>query len=185
MAPPGQQVAVIESWTPLLFTVRFTTFFHCTAQSGRATQWKSWENEKVTQLFHWTQSTLGGNEKVWRFYFFFILLNSLLSGSRSGAPKKGTQGIRARQKPCFLPNFFFFIWTELTAGQLLDSWRNGETLFFFFSFLFSALPPTSSRMKKFSQKPLFFFIELNCRRGRAEWKKKRLWNALYLDGKME
>ena len=102
--------------------------------------------------------------------FFFILLNSLLSGSGSGAPKKGTQGTGVRQKPCFLPSLlnFFFIWTELTAGQLLDSWRNGETLFFVYFFWTAA---DVQQNEKVCAKTTFF-IELNCRRGRAEWKKK-------------
>ena len=110
---------------------------------------------------------------------FFILLNSLLSGSRSGAPKKGTQGIGARQKPCFLPSStFFFMWTHCrsAAGQR----KMVEATFFFVWENWTAASP--QRNEKVSAKTTFFFIELNCRRSRAKRKKKRLWNAVYFIG---
>ena len=111
-------------------------------------------------------------KKFGNFTFFFILLNSLLSESRSGAPKKGTQGTGVRQKPCYLPsllNFFFHLnWTHCwsAAGQLKE-WGNT----FFFRLLFLNCRRRPAEWKSF-RKNHFFFIELNCRRGRAEWKKK-------------
>ena len=110
--------------------------------------------------------------KSWAILLFFILLNSLLSRSQSGAPKKGTQGTGVRQKPCFLPsllNFFFHLnWTHCwsAAGQLKE-WGNT----FFFVYCFWTAADVQQNEKVFA-KTTFFFIELNCRRGRAEWKKK-------------
>ena len=147
---------------------------YCSKWSGDAM--KKLRKRKSYSTFSLNSMTFGENEKVGWFYFFFILLNSLLSGSRSGALKKGTRGTGVKQKPCFvpsLPNFFFHLnWTHCwsAAGQLKE-WGNT-----FFVYLFWTAADIQQNEKVFAKTT---FFSLNWTAGAAAPnEKKRLWNSV-------
>ena len=146
---------------PLPYRVLNYSAFHnlfslyCSKWSGNAM--KKLENEKVTQLFHWTQSTLGGNEKVGRFYFFFSFYwTHCWAGVSQGLLKRALKGSEQGKNLAFCLTFFFHLsWTHCwsAAGQLKE-W--GNTFFFVYLFWTAADVQQNEKVSAKTPKTTFF-----------------------------
>ena len=121
---------------------------------------KKLENEKASHFFLSSQSTLGQNEKSWRFYFFFSFLCSHSTPALVRGYLRRLLSDPEEAASMFPTVEFFFFSFPLTADQpLVRAWEMKKV---FFSFLLSSLPAAPSRMKKLAQKTRFFTFFFHC-----------------------